>query len=57
MQTKNRLIDRLTTGFITAVVVVIVMLMLYTIFDAGQQEPLRLYSKVPISRSSPRTRV
>lgn len=46
MQTKNRLIDRLTTGFITALVVVIVMLMLYTIFDAGQQEPLRLYSKV-----------
>ena len=46
INTKNMLVDRLATGFLTAVVVIIVMLMLYTIFDAGSQDSLRIYPKV-----------
>ena len=46
LKTKNTLTDRLATGFITAVVVVIVMLMLSTIFDTGEQDPLRTFAKV-----------
>ena len=46
VSTKNMLMDRLATGFITAVAVVVVMLMLYTIFDAGPQDSLRVYPKV-----------
>lgn len=46
ISTKNMLMDRLATGFITAVVVVIVMLMLGTVFDTGKNETLRTYDKV-----------
>lgn len=46
IKTKNMLMDRFVTAFITALAVVIVMLMLYTIFDAGAPEPIKMYPKV-----------